>query len=135
MSATPHDGAGTVLNLNYTSAGAGTNYTVTNIVISYTDPGATEDKIDVSHLGLTTGNSIALLDRPLAGNAASGTGRQVQFDYLGRVVVDDKATCKVTLTSGGSTIFSAVAGTVSASTLTLAVNDAIRGQATVLIAR
>ena len=46
---TPHDGAGTVLTWKSTT------YTVTNVVVSMTDPTATEDKIAVSHLGQTAG--------------------------------------------------------------------------------
>lgn len=130
---TPHDGAGTVLNVNYAGTGTGLNYTVTNIVVSFTDP-ASDDNIDVSHLGLTTGASVLTMKRPLTG-AAGDTGRTVQFDYLGRSTIADAATCKLTLTSGGVTLLDTVGGTVQSSTLTLATNDALRGQATVRIAR
>ena len=61
MADTPHDGAGTTLKLG------ATNYTVTNIVVSFTDPNADAEKIDVSHLGLSAGNSVATIDRPLQG--------------------------------------------------------------------
>ena len=128
MSATPHDGAGTTLRLGATL------YTVTNIVVSFTDPTADQDKIDVSHLGLTVGNSIKTIDRPLQGST-SDTGRTVQFDYLGTVLIADASTGTCTITTGGSNLLSAVAYTVNASTLTLATNDAIRGQATIRIAR
>jgi hypothetical protein len=128
MSATPHDGTGTSLRL-------GANlYTVTNIVISYTDPNADQEKIDVAHLGLTTGAQLATIDRPLKGSV-SDTGRSVQFDYLGRDIIADGATGTCTIITGGVNLLSGVAYTVNASTLTLATNDAIRGQATVRIAR
>jgi hypothetical protein len=125
---TPHAGAGTTLRL-----GADL-YTVTNIVISYNDPTADQEKIDVSHLGLTQGASIATLDRPLQGST-SDTGRTVQFDYLGRTIIADASTGTCTITVSGTALLSAISYTVNASTLTLATNDAIRGQATIRIAR
>ncbi len=130
MADTPHDGTGTVLRLG------ATQYTVTNIVIQFTDPNADAEKIDVSHLGLTTGASIATQDRPLQGSI-SDTGRTIQFDFLGKAPIADASTGTCAITIGGTAIsgFSAVAYTVNASTLTLATNDAIRGQATLRIAR
>jgi hypothetical protein len=125
---TPHAGAGTTLLLGSAA------YTVTNIVISYNDPTADQEKIDVSHLGLTQGASIATLDRPLQGST-SDTGRTVQFDYLGRNIIADASTGTCTITVSGTALLSAIAYTVNASTLTLATNDAIRGQATLRIAR
>jgi hypothetical protein len=85
MADTPHDGTGTVLRLGANA------YTVTNIVIQFTDPNATAEKIDVSHLGLTTGASILTQDKPLQGST-SDTGRTVQFDYLGRTIIADAST-------------------------------------------
>jgi hypothetical protein len=125
---TPHAGAGTTLLLG------NVGYTVTNIVVSFTDPTADQEKIDVSHLGLTQGASIATLDRPLQGST-SDTGRTVQFDYLGRTIIADASTGTCTITVSGAALISAIAYTVNASTLTLATNDAIRGQATLRIAR
>ena len=127
MADTPHDSTGTVLTW------AGTTYTVTNIVITNENPAA-DDNIDVSHLGLTTGNSVLTMSRPLTGTT-SDTGRSVQFDYLGKSIIADASTGTLSLTTGGTTLLNAVAGTVQSSTLTLATNDAIRGQATVRIAR
>lgn len=127
---TPHDGTGTVLTW------AGTTYTVTNIVVSFTDPTAEEDQINVSHLGQTTGEQAKTLTLPLAGAASGDTGRTVQFDYVGKTVIEDKATGTFSLTVGGSAIsVLSKAGTVQSSTLTLTTNDAIRGQATIRIAR
>ena len=125
---TPHAGTGTTLLLGNTA------YTVTNIVINYNDPTADQEKIDVSHLGLTQGASIATLDRPLQGSTTD-TGRTVQFDYLGRTIIADASTGTCTITVAGTALLSAIAFTVNASTLTLATNDAIRGQATLRIAR
>jgi methionine aminopeptidase len=126
MSATPHDGTGTVFSFG------GTAFTVTNIVVSNTDPAA-DDTIDVSHLGLTTGNSIRTITRPLQGSATD-TGREVVVDYLGTNIIKDASTGTLVLTVGGSTAISASA-TVSASTLTFATNDAVRGQVTFKVAR
>jgi hypothetical protein len=128
MSATPHDGAGTTLALG------STNYTITNIVITYNDPNADQEKIDISHLGLTTGAQLKTIDRPLQGSTTD-TGRSVQFDYLGKSIIADGSTGTCSISTGGTSLLAGVAYTVNSSTLTLAVNDAIRGQATVRIAR
>lgn len=127
MAATPHD-SGT------TFAFGGTNFTVTNIVVTNTDPQADAEKIDVSHLGLTTGASIATQDRPLQGSS-SDTGREVVIDYLGTSIIRDASTGTITLTINGSAVINAAAATVSSSTLTLATNDAVRGQVTFRVAR
>jgi hypothetical protein len=128
MASTPHDGAGTTLRLGATF------YTVSNIVVTFNDPSADEEKIDVSHLGLTTGAQLATIDRPLKGSTTD-TGRSVQFNYLGKDIIADASTGTCTIVTGGSTLLSGVAYTVNSSTLTLATNDAIRGQATIRIAR
>ena len=128
MSATPHDGVGTTLVLG------NTNYTITNVVITLNDPTADQEKIDVSHLGLTTGAQLKTIDRPLQGST-SDTGRSVQFNYLGKSIIADASTGTCSISTGGSSLLAGVAYTVNSSTLTLAVNDAIRGQATIRIAR
>lgn len=128
MSVTPHDNGGTTLRLGSTF------YTVSNIVITYNDPTADQEKIDVSHLGLTTGMQVATIDRPLKGSTTD-TGRSVQFNYLGNSIIADASTGTCTIVAGAATLLSGVAYTVNSSTLTLATNDAIRGQATIRIAR
>lgn len=128
MSATPHDGTGTVLRLGATI------FTVTNIVITNTDPNAGAEKIDVSHIGLTTGNQVRTIDRPLQGSTTE-TGRQVVFDYLGNVLIADASTGTCSITVNNVSLVAGIAFTVNSSTLTLATNDAIRGQATVRLAR
>lgn len=125
---TPHDGAGTVLTFNSVT------YTVTNIVVSATDPTAEDEKINVSHLGQTAGETAKTLDLPLAGSVSGDTGQTVQFDYIGKTIIADRATGTLAITVGGVLLLSR-AGTVQSSTLTLATQDAIRGQATVRIAR
>lgn len=126
MAITPHDGAGTVFTFG------GTAFTVTNIVYNLADP-ATDDKIDVSHLGLTAGNSVETMDRPLKGSATD-TGREVVIEYLGKNVVEDASTGTLVITHAGVTLLSK-ASTVASSSLTLATNDAVRGQATFRVAR
>jgi len=128
MADTPHDGTGTILKLG------ATNYTVTNIVITFTDPTADQEKIDISNLGQTSGSSILTQDRPLQGSTTD-TGRQVQFDYIGKSIIADASTGTCLITIGGTALLSTVAYTVNSSTLTLATNDAVRGQATLRIAR
>jgi hypothetical protein len=128
MASTPHDGAGTTLVLG------NTNFTITNVVLTFNDPTADQEKIDISHLGLTTGAQIATIDRPLKGSTTD-TGRSVQFNYLGKSIIADASTGTCSISTGGTSLLAGVAYTVNSSTLTLAVNDAIRGQATIRIAR
>jgi hypothetical protein len=128
MSATPHDGVGTTLVLG------ATNFTITNVVLTFNDPTADQEKIDVSHLGLTTGAQLKTIDRPLQGSTTD-TGRSVQFNYLGKSIIADASTGTCSISTGGTSLLNGVAYTVNSSTLTLAVNDAIRGQATIRIAR
>lgn len=109
---------------------AGTNYTVTNITYSMTDVAA-GDTIDVSHLGLSAGSNVATMDRPLKGSATD-TGREVSIEYLGTAPITDGATGTLSITGGLSL---SAAATVSSSSVTLATNDATRGQATFRVAR
>jgi hypothetical protein len=110
---------------------AGTAYTVTNVTYSMTDVAA-NDTIDVSHLGLSAGSAVATMDRPLKGSATD-TGREVSMEYLGNAPITDGSTGTLVI-AGGPLSLSAVA-TVSSSSVTLAVNDAVRGQATFRVAR
>jgi hypothetical protein len=127
---TPHDGAGT-----YVTWGA-YRYTVTNISITYTDPNAEDEKISVAHLGQTVGETAKTLDLPLAGAASGDTGRQVVFDYVGKELIADKQSAVFSVYVGStSTPFLSVNGTCQSTTLTMATNDAIRGQSTIRIAR
>jgi hypothetical protein len=89
------------------------------------------DTIDVSHLGLSAGNAVMTMDRPLKGSATD-TGREVSIEYLGNSPIADGSTGTLLVT--GALGINAAA-TVSSSSVTLAVNDAIRGQATFRVAR
>lgn len=124
MSTTPHAGSGT------TFAFGGTTFTVTSITYNLTDVNAA-DTIDISHLGQTTGAAVLTLSRPLVGSATD-TGREVQIDYIGTSVISDGATGTLSIT-GGLTL--SKAATVASSSVTLTVNDVIRGAATFQVAR
>jgi hypothetical protein len=110
---------------------AGTAYTVTNITYSMTDVAA-GDTIDVSHLSQSAGSSVLTMDRPLKGSATD-TGREVSMEYLGNAPITDGSTG--TLVIAGGPLALSAAATVSSSSVTLAVNDAVRGQATFRVAR
>jgi hypothetical protein len=126
MAVTPHDSTGTTLSFG------GTNFTVTSIVYNLADP-ATDDTIDVSHLGLTTGNSILTQTRPLQGSATD-TGREVVIEYLGTNVIADASSGSLSITVGGSAWLTKNA-TVASSSVTLATNDVVKGSATFKVAR
>jgi hypothetical protein len=138
---TPHDTAGaTKLTLSGLTGASTTNFYISNIVLSNTNPSAgADDQIDVAHLAQTTGELAARISRPLVVPADDGgSGRQITFDYIGKSILLDGSTgtyhitvANVTL-SGGNT---ASYYTVQSSTLTLATNDAIRGQAVLTVAR
>lgn len=121
MPSTPHDGSGTFFTF------AGTGYTVTSITYSVGATGGGTDTIDVSHLGQTTGQSVLTQSRPLLGNATGGdTGKSVSIEYIGSTVIAQNATGTLAITGGIS--ISATA-TCNSSSVTLAVNDVIKGSA------
>ena len=126
MAVTPHDSSGTSFSFNSGS------YSVTSIVYNLADP-ATDNTIDVSHLGQTAGSAVLTQDRPLTGNATD-TGRQVTIEYLGTNVVADAATGTLVITTGGATFLSK-ASTVVSSSVTFAVNDVVKGTAVFKVAR
>jgi hypothetical protein len=126
MAITPHDSTGTV----FTFASVG--YTVTNIVYNLADP-ATDNTIDVSHLGLTAGNSVLTQDRPLTGNATD-TGRQVTIEYIGKGIIADASTGTLVVTHAGVEFLSKPS-TVVSSAVTFALNDVIKGTAVFKVAR
>ena len=126
MAVTPHDGAGTVFTFG------GTAFTVTSIVYNLADP-ATDQTIDVSHLGLTAGNSILTQTKPLQGSATD-TGREVVIEYLGKSVVADASSAALVITHSGVSFLSTNA-TVVSSSVTFATNDVVKGMATFKVAR
>lgn len=120
MAITPHDSSGT--NFSF----MGSEYTVTSITYSITDNAAT-DQIDVSHLGQTTGETVLTLSRPLKGSAGD-TGKEVSIEYLAPSSgpISQGATGTLQITGGVSL---SVNATCKSSSVTLTVNDAVRGSA------
>jgi hypothetical protein len=135
---TPHDTAGaTQLSLGGVAAA---NFYISNIVFSATNPSAgADDLIDVAHLGQTAGELAARIPRPLVVPADDGgSGRQITFDYIGKTIMLDGSTGTYSITVASATLLGGSAAsyyTVQSSTLTLATNDAIRGQAVLTVAR
>lgn len=116
---TPHDGSGT------TFAFGGTTFTVTNVTYSIND---NADQIDVSHLGQTAGQTVLTMSRPLKGTPGD-TGKEVAIEYIaasgGPIAQGLTGTLAIT---GGLTL--SVSATCRSSTITLALNDVVRGSAT-----
>lgn len=121
MSATPHDSSGTSVTF------PGFTGTVTAITYNRTEVEAgTPDVVDISHLGQTTGAKMLTVRRPLTGSGSSDTGKTVSMEFIGTGALQGGATGTLVI-SGGLAINAAA--TVASSSLTLAVNDVIRGSA------
>lgn len=136
---TPHHTTGAT-TLTLTLDGVSSTYTITNIAVAFTNPNANAEQIDVAHLGQTAGEQAARMDRPLVVPATDGaaSGRQFTFDYIGKVLIYDAATGTFKITVGGTNLLGGTTAsyhTVTSSSLTLATNDVIRGQAVLTIAR
>lgn len=136
---TPHDTAGATKLILGIGANTAT-FIVSNIVVSNTNPSAAADsQIDVAHLGQTVGELAARIARPLVVPADDGgSGRQVTFDYIGKTIILDGSTGTYHIQVASSTLVGGSTAsfyTVQSATLTLAVNDAIRGQAVLTVAR
>ena len=102
----------------------GSNFTVTSVTVSESRSGT--DQIDASHLGLTTGATVISLDRPLKGTPGGDTGKSVSIEYIGTSQIAQNASGTLTIT--GPVSVSATA-TCNNSSVTLAVNDIVRGSA------
>lgn len=124
MATTPHDSSGTSFVFS------GTTFTVTNITVNFSDVSGETDRIDISHLGQTTGSTMLTQKRPLIGSATGETGKEVSFDYIGTSQLAGGSTGSYSL--GGAVSLSGNA-TIVSSSLTLAVNDVVRGSATVRV--
>ena len=120
MSTTPHSGSGT--NFSF----GGTTFTVTSITYQLGATGGGADNIDVSHLGQTVGQSVLSLARPLVGTQGGDTGKTVSIEYIGTNVIAQNATGTLAITGGISVSATA---TCQSSSVTLTVNDVIRGSA------
>ena len=124
MATTPHDSSGTGLTIGSST------FTLTSVTVNFTDVSGETDRIDVSHLGQTTGEEILTVARPLIGSATGETGKELSFDYIGTTQLAGGTTGTYSLT--GAVALSGNA-TVLSSSVTLAVNDVVRGSATVRI--
>lgn len=122
MAATPHDGSGTTLTFpGFTGSITGITYSQTEVA------GGTADVIDISHLGQTVGASVLSQPRPLIGAAGSSdTGKTVSVEYIGTGILAGGRTGTLVI-SGGVTINATA--TVASSSITLSVNDVVRGSA------
>lgn len=122
MAVTPHDGSGT------TFAFGGTTFTVTSITYTIgSTGGGGGDAIDISHLGQTTGQSVLSQTRPLIGSAGTtDTGKSVSIEYIGTNVIAQNTTGTLSI-SGGITV--SATATCNSSSVTLSINDVVRGSA------
>jgi hypothetical protein len=123
MAVTPHDSGSTFVF-------DGTTFTVTNLTVNFSDVSGATDRIDISNLAQTTGETILTQARPLVGSPTGETGKEITFDYIGITQLEGGDSGAYAL--GGDVSLSGSA-TIVSSTLTLAVNDVVRGNATVRI--
>lgn len=124
MASTPHDSSGTTVTF------PGFTGSVTNIVYSQTENATVNaDRIDISHLGQTTGETMLMQVRPL--RSFTDTGKTISIDYIGTGILSGGGTGTLTI-SGGLSI--SATATVQSSSVTLAVNDVVRGTAEFRIA-
>jgi len=105
---------------------AGNTFTVTSLTYSLGNTGGGADLIDASHLGLTTGASVISLSRPLLGTPGGDTGKTISIEYLGTAPVAQNATGTLSI-SGPITV--SAAATCQSSSVTLTLNDVVRGSA------
>jgi hypothetical protein len=105
---------------------ASANFTVTSITHQLGSTGGGGDQIDASHLGLTTGASVVSLPRPLVGSPGGDTGKSISIEYIGTSPIAQNATG--TLIISGPISLN-VTATCNSSSVTLSVNDIVRGSA------
>ena len=122
---TPHDSSGTTVSF------AGQTYKATSLTWTVNDI-SSDDNIDTSTLDQITGEEVNSQPRPLIGDSGSDTGWEISFDYIGNTPITDGLTGAVSVT-GGCTISGN--GTCTSSSVTLAVNDVVRGNATIRLDR
>lgn len=118
MATTPHDSSGTSFSF------PGFTGTLTNVTWTVAD-NAGADNIDISHLGMTAGATVLTQSRPLKG-AAGDTGKTVSIEFIGTGMLAQGATG--TLSVSGPISISGAA-TCNSCTITLAVNDVVKGSA------
>jgi hypothetical protein len=104
----------------------GTTFTVTSVTYSLGSTGGGSDQIDATHLGLSTGASVISLPRPLIGSPGGDTGKSISIEYIGTAPIAQNSSGTLAIT--GPISLSATA-TCNSSSVTLTVNDIIRGSA------
>ena len=122
---TPHDVSGTVVTFNDVA------YKATGLTFSKSDI-SSDDNIDTSTLDQVVGDDVNYQPRPLVGDSGSDTGWELSFDYIGNEPIQDGLEATISVT-GGITVNGT--GTCTASSVTLAVNDVVRGNATIRVER
>lgn len=120
MATTPHTSGGTTVSFN----GALSN--VTDITVNNTDPSG-DDTIDISHLGLADGDSVATQARPLVGSTTD-TGTEIQIEGIGASAPSVGTEANLSI-SGGFGTYSDCAR-CTASSVRGTVNDVVRYSAT-----
>lgn len=106
---------------------AGSTFTVTSLTYSLGETGGGSDQIDASHLGLTTGASVISLSRPLLGTPGGDTGKTVSIEFIGTAPIAQNSTGNLVLT--GPVSITSTPATCRSSSVTLTVNDIVRGSA------
>ena len=122
---TSHDNTGTIVQFG------GVTYKATGLTFSKSDI-SSDDNIDTSTLDQITGQEVNYQPRPLIGDSGSDTGWELSFDYIGNEPITDGLEDTISVT-GGITVSGT--GTCTASSVTLAVNDVVRGNATIRVDR
>lgn len=108
--------------------GALVQYTVTNLTYSLSSQTSSSDELDVSHIGQAYGEPVLTQERPLVGSAGGGdTGKEVQIDFIGTKALEEDQKGILTVIGG---INLTTPAKVTSSSITLAVNDVIRGSVT-----
>lgn len=118
MATTPHDSSGTTFTF------PGFTGSITSLTWTVADT-ASADNIDISHLGLTTGATVLTQSRPLKGSAGD-TGKNVSIEFIGTGMLSQGATGTLSVSGPISVSGSA---TCNSCTITLGVNDVIKGSA------
>lgn len=122
---TPHDGSGTVVTFKDVT------YKATGLTFSKSDI-SSDDNIDTSTLDQKETEEVNYQPRPLIGDSGSDTGWELTFDYIGNEPIEDGVEGVISVT-GGITVSGT--GTCTASSVTVAVNDVVRGNATIRVER
>ena len=122
---TPHDGSGTVVSF------LGQTYKATSLTWTVNDI-TSDDNIDTSTLDQIKGEEVNSQPRPLIGDSGNDTGWEVSFDYIGNVPISDGLEGSLAVSGGVEITGNA---TCTSSSVTLAVNDVVRGSATLRLER